>query len=119
MENEERPEKELYIPVQIPDSDDYISGIGQREIFIIAVMSLLAIVIGIILSVLKNTVAGVSLGASVIALTIMTIRRDLNNENLLKKLKVYQAFSKAQKKYIYVYKNMYDCGAGAEEDEYE
>lgn len=119
MENEERPDKELYIPIQIPDSDDYISGIGQREIFIIAAMSLIAVVIGIALSVLKNTVVGVSMGGAIIAFTIMIIRRDLNNENLLKKLKIYHAFDKVQKKYLYVYKNMYHCSTETEEEDYE
>lgn len=119
MENEERSDKELYIPVPIPDADDYITGIGKKEVVIILLASSVAVIIGILLSVYKGTVQGVITGVTIITLTIMVIRRDFSNENLLKKLSIYYKFCKAPKRYIYVFKNMYDCEIPDEDEDEE
>lgn len=111
------PEKELYIPVPIPDSDDYISGIGQREVILIAIASLSATAIGVFLSVFENTIAGVGTGAFIISMAITLVRRDSYNENFIKKIRVFYEYLKAQKRFIYVFKNEYNTEFKDEDDE--
>ena len=101
-------EKELYIPVPIPDSDDYISGIGKKEVAIILIASLIATVIGVLLSVFGNTIVGVGTGAFIISTAITLVRRDMYNENFIKKVLVFNKFLRAQKKFVYVFKNEFD-----------
>jgi hypothetical protein len=111
MENntdEEMSAKELYIPLAIPDSDDYISGIGRHEVVVIALGTLIAIIVGVFFTIIFNTIVGVSIGAISVASVISFIRRDIYNENLLKKIKVYSKFKKAQKKFIYVFHNEFN-----------
>jgi hypothetical protein len=110
-------EKELYIPVPIPDSDDYISGIGQWEVGAIAIAFFITLAIGIFLSMAMNTIVGVSVGAFIISTFITFIRRDINNENFMKKIKVFLVFKKAQKRFHYVFKNEFLSDFEEEEDE--
>ncbi|MDW2797987.1 hypothetical protein RZO55_10410 [Clostridium boliviensis] len=119
MEDKENQvlEKELYIPVPIPDSDDYISGIGQSEVGVIAIAFIISVVIGIFLSVAQNTIVGVSIGAFIIFMVITLIRRDMSNENLIKKIIIFMDYQKAQKKYQYVFKNEFYAEHEVEEDE--
>lgn len=119
MEDKENQvlEKELYIPVPIPDSDDYISGIGQNEVGVIAIAFIISVVIGIFLSVAQNTIVGVSIGAFIIFMVITLIRRDMSNENLIKKMLIFLDYQKAQRKYQYVFKNEFCAEFEDDEDE--
>lgn len=110
-------EKELYIPVPIPDSDDYISGIGQSEVGVIAIAFIVAVAIGIFLSVAQNTIIGVSIGAFIIFMVITLIRRDLSNENLVKKIIIFLDYQKAQKKYQYLFSNEFYAEFEDDEDD--
>lgn len=105
MENRSR---ELYIPVNTMDSEDYISGIGSREVAVISLISFIAIILGILISMLLNVLLAVSLVALILSMTIMVIRRDLSNENLIKKMRVVLEFVNCQKKYEYRYSNIYE-----------
>ena len=98
-------EKDLYIPVPIPDSDDYISGIGQWEVGVIIIAFFITLAIGIFLSVAKNTILGVSVGAFIITTVITVIRRDAHNKNFVKKVQIFIKFNKSQKRYLYVFNN--------------
>lgn len=110
-------EKELYIPVPIPDSDDYISGIGQWEVGVITIALFITIVIGIFLSVSINTIVGVSVGAFIISIVVTVIRRDAYNENFVKKVQIFLKFKKAQKRFQYVFKNEFRVESEDEEEE--
>ena len=46
--NEKR--RDLYIPVKTLDSDDYIEGIGNLEVSVIAAGTVIAIIIGVVVS---------------------------------------------------------------------
>lgn len=116
-EEEDLPDKELYIPVPIPDSDDYISGIAQQEVILISFGTVAAIIVGIIFTVIFNTITGVSIGASIVAGTITFIRRDIYNENLIKKIRIFTNFRKAQKKFIYVFQNEFNSDCIEDDDE--
>lgn len=110
-------EKELYIPVPIPDSDDYISGIGQWEVGVIVISFFITLAIGIFLSIAKNTILGVSIGAFIITTVITVIRRDAHNENFLKKVQIFLKFKRAQKRFHYVFKNEFRVEFEDEEEE--
>lgn len=110
-------EKELYIPVPIPDSDDYISGIGQWEVGVIVIAFFITLAIGIFLSIAKNTILGVSVGAFIITTVITVIRRDVHNENFIKKVQIFMKFNKSQKRYHYVFKNEFRVEFEDEEEE--
>jgi hypothetical protein len=110
-------EKELYIPVPIPDSDDYISGIGQWEVGVIAIAFLITLAIGIFLSITINTIVGVSVGAFIITTVITLIKRDAYNENFIKKVQIFLKFQKAQKRFQYVFKNEFRVEFEDEEEE--
>ena len=110
-------EKELYIPVSISDSDDYISGIGQWEVGVITIAFVISVLIGIFLSIAINTIAGVSVGAFFISTAITLIRRDVYNENFLKKVQIFRDFAKAQKRFQYVFENEFKTELEDEEDE--
>lgn len=103
-------EKEsLYIPVQTPDADDFIAGIGVVEVGIIGFATALAIFMGVLLAqLLHNTLYGVFLGAVIIGLSILVYRRDQYNENMIKKYKVVTGFVKAQKRYMYYFYDTYN-----------
>lgn len=116
IENEELPDKELYIPVPIPDSDDYISGIAQQEVIYISIGTVVAIAVGIIFTILFNTIIGVSVGATIVASAITFIRRDIYNENLVKKIRVFISYKKAQKRFIYVFKNEFNSDFEDDDD---
>jgi len=119
MEDKENQimEKELYIPVPIPDSDDYISGIGQNEVGIITIVFIISVVIGICLSISKNTILGVSIGTFIITTVITVIRRDTHNENFIKKVQIFMKFNKSQKRFHYVFKNEFRVEDEEEEED--
>jgi len=94
MENKSR---ELYIPVNTLDAEDYISGIRNREVAIIAMALVGATVLGIAMAALMNVISAVMAAASTLAIVIMVIRRDMCNENLIKKLRIVLAFIRRKK----------------------
>lgn len=112
-------EKELYIPVPITDSDDYISGIGQWEVGVIVIAFFIILAIGIFLSIANNTILGVSVGAFLLTTVITVIRRDIHNENFIKKIQIFLKFKKAQKRFHYVFNNEFRVEFEDEEEEDE
>lgn len=101
--------KELYIPVNTPDSDDYISGIGRKEVTIIFISLLFSVFIGIgIISITSNMINAVLTGAIIISSTIVIFKRDIYNENLIKKILILYSYHKSPKKYVYTYFNIYE-----------
>ena len=109
---------DLYIPVNTPDADDYISGIGKFEVLVIAISMFASITVAIVFYVsTNNVIAAVVIAAIILGLTITIARRDNYNENLIRKLKVFWAYSSIQKKYYYVYYNIYELGDYENEEE--
>lgn len=102
-------QKPLYIPVNVPDADDYISGIGKIELTII--MSVLAI--GLLITVplgflTGNTIICSAICFFIVFITILIVKRDTHNENIIKKIRVVFKYLKTEKKYIYSYVNIYE-----------
>ncbi|MCC8027688.1 MAG: hypothetical protein LIP16_20580 [Clostridium sp.] len=110
----------LYIPVHTPDADDYIAGIGTKELGIIAVAIIGAIIVGITVTAIKqNTLYGVFVGMIIIAAAILIFRRDPYNENIIKKLRLVNSFVKAPKRYIYQFYDVYKEYEDEELEAYE
>ena len=100
--------KELYIPLNVVESQDVISGIAGKEIGYIGG----ALMAGVILAVLIFSFSGsmvlaVLIGGTIVALTVMLVRRDKFNESMLDKFRFIKIYLKAQKKYEYQYHNIY------------
>lgn len=100
--------KPLYIPVNTPDYDAVISGVGTVELGIFTSVTAVVIVVGIILSQLVSILFAVVLGLTIIGITILTVKRDAHNENFFMIMKIIRSYKKRQKKYMYVYSNIYE-----------
>lgn len=96
--------KPLYIPVNTPDYDAVISGVGTVELGIFTSVTAVVIVVGIILSQLVSILFAVA----IIGITILTVKRDAHNENFFMIMKIIRSYKKRQKKYMYVYSNIYE-----------
>lgn len=100
--------KPLYIPVNTPDYDAYISGVGSLELSIFSAVTVVVIVIGIALSQVTSILLVVLTGLMTIGITFLTVRRDAHNENFFMILKIIRRYHKNQKRYLYEYSNIYE-----------
>lgn len=106
MEEKEK----LPIPVNVPEQKDFLPGIGSKELGIIAVLSMIDIVlIFIIHGVSGSLITSILIGAIIIALVVMVVKRDRFNECVIDKVKIVFQFSEKQKKYVYSFYDMYRC----------
>lgn len=100
---EETEKKRLMIPSPTSDRDDYIQGIGKKEVGAIVA----AIIIGILIIVIGAINGHVAAHAFVtifgIGIVIMAVRRDAINENLIDKVKNLIRYGQSQKIYMYEY----------------
>lgn len=116
----EKRKKELYIPINSPDTEDFISGIGKVELTIIMIVTFLSIAVGVIYSIITtNTLGAVALVVTITMSTIVIVRRDQYNENLIRKFEIVIEFIKSQKKFNYKYVNIYESYEGIDYDEDE
>ena len=100
---------ELYIPTKILDSDDYIQGFANRELAVIGIISVIAVVIGIcIYQITENMFLTVMFVTGGIGISLFLIRRDMCNEDVFQKLKILWRNARMQKRYPYQYWNIYE-----------
>lgn len=108
MEDKKNDEK-LYMPVNVPDSEDYVAGIGKKELAIIGICLAVAVVMAIIIYTASgDEVVALAAAGIFIALVILCVRRDPYQESLIDKLKIVIAYYRAQKQYVYSYFNVYE-----------
>lgn len=101
--------KDLYIPVNVVERNDIVSGFGKTELMITVISFLIAVCIGIWIIVSSEKIAtAIFLGAMLIAVTIFLIRRDKFDESVIDKLFIIKKYYKSQKRYIYHYHNIYE-----------
>lgn len=99
--------KELYIPVNVPERNDFIEGFGAKELFYTAI----SFVIGAILAVTAYIVMHLEVFfaflilAMIVTLTVLFTKRDSIDESFIDKIGFILSYNKAQKKYSYVYWN--------------
>lgn len=96
--------KELYIPTNVPDNNDFVSGFGIKEISIIGIGTASSVAFAVFIYMLtKDIVASVLLPFAAIAILIVFIRRDQCSESIIDKLKFVWYYIKSQKRYGYQY----------------
>lgn len=106
---EKKTDEKLYMPVNVPDSKDYVAGIGNKELTIIGICLAVAVVMAIIIyTAVGDEVVALIAAGTFIALVILCVRRDPFNESLIDKLKIVIAYYRAQKQYVYSYFNIYE-----------
>lgn len=112
--------RDLYMPVNAPDADDIIQGIGAFEIYVYVIGFVICAIIGLVInSFLNNSIVALCISLGFFTLVVLTFRRDIYNENLIKKVKVFFDFSKSQKVYEYHYFNIYEVREADDEPEEE
>jgi hypothetical protein len=110
-------EKELYIPVNAPDAEDYVQGIGNKEISIITLVSAVTLIGAVIaISLTRNMLVPIFATGIIITFAVMLVKRDIYGETPIKKVKVWLDYIKSQKMYHYKYHNIYEEHRG-EDDE--
>ena len=110
--------RDLYMPVNAPDSDDVIQGIGAHELYIYTVGFFICVLIGLLLNTIcHNSVIALFTALGLFSIVVLIFRRDIFNENLIKKIKIIQAFSGSQKIYEYSYFNIYEVRGPEDETE--
>ena len=101
--------KELYIPVNVPEREDFVSGFGAKELSITGISLFFSIVCAVAIFVLSGRAFyAVGSGAIIVTTVIMLIRRDRYDESLIDKFRFVLHYLKAQKKYVYKYHNIYE-----------
>lgn len=96
--------KELYIPTNVPDNNDIISGFGIKEIIIAGIGTAASVVFAVLVYIISSDiVASVLLPFAAIAILIVFIRRDQCSESIIDKLKFVWYYMKSQKRYGYQY----------------
>lgn len=112
--------RDLYMPVNAPDADDIIQGIGAFEIYVYVIGFTICAIIGVVVNgFLHNAIVALCISLGMFTLVVLTFRRDIYNENLIKKIKVFLNFSKSQKVYEYHYFNIYEVRGADDEPEEE
>lgn len=102
-------QRDLYMPVNAPDADDIIQGVGGFELYVYTIGFFVCAGLGIwIYFMLKSSMLALSLSIAAFSIVVMVFRRDVYNENLIKKIKVMMRFSKGQKIYEYKFHNIYE-----------
>lgn len=101
--------KELYIPVNVPEREDFISGFGGKELTITGISLLIGIIVAAVIFV-QTDAAFYAVGATgiIVALTIVLVRRDQFDESIIDKLRFVRLYHKAQKQFNYEYFNLYE-----------
>lgn len=96
-------EKKLKIPENASDRNDFVMGIGKKEIAVILISLFIAFIITISFIIAnKNMLVGIFIAVFVCAATVLIVKRDAINESLIDKLKFIIRYYKIQKKYFYV-----------------
>lgn len=103
-----KTKKPLYIPIKTLDSEDYVTGFGKLELAILLFTTGIALVIGVIIAFLINSLIGIITGVFIVSTILVIIRRDNNNENIIRKIKIIFQYNRSQKKYLYSYDSNLD-----------
>jgi uncharacterized protein YqhQ len=103
-----KSKKPLYIPIRTLDSEDYVTGFGKMELAILLFTTGIALIIGVIIAFLINSLIGIITGIFIVSTVFVIIRRDNNNENIIRKIKIVFRYNRSQKKYLYSYDSNLD-----------
>lgn len=101
--------KNLYIPVNVPETKDIIvSGIAGKEIAIVGCSGAAGIILGLITYALTaNMIYCWMLVFIIVAAAFIAVRRDNHNESLIDKLVLIYRYTQAQKRFEYEYRGVH------------
>lgn len=109
--------KDLYIPINVPEREDFVAGFGAKELSISGIALMIAVVIAVALfTVTQSAFYAVGAGSIVVVTVIVLIRRDRFDESIIDKIRFVMIYMKAQKKFVYVYHNIYEGQIENEKD---
>ena len=92
----------LKVPENTSDRNDYVQGIGKKELA--AIVCSLGIAIAVLIFALiagANMVIWMFVVVFGIAFTVVAVRRDNTNESMIDKIRFMIQYQKSQKRYIY------------------
>lgn len=113
----EENRKPLDIPTNASDKDDYIQGIGRKELAIIAVSLIGCVIIAVITySILNDMMKAACLAFIVLTVTVMIVKRDIYNETMIDKIRIMVNYIKMQKQYKYIQQDFLEVSNEQRED---
>lgn len=104
-----KEQQKLMIPAQTSDKDDYIQGIGKKEVMMIGIALMVAIFLilyGVITN--RNLPVWVFSAFFLVAVTVIVVRRDSINESVIDKVRLMVTYQKSQKCYQYQQYDFYE-----------
>lgn len=97
----------LYIPVNVVESKDIISGIGGKELAALGAAGAVGVIAGIVIyAITANMIYCIISVAFIIATVFIAVRRDNHNESIIDKLMHIYRYSRAQKRFEYEYRGV-------------
>lgn len=106
----------LKIPAPVSDRDDFIQGIGVKEVSIIGAAFFVVLVLAVIIfGTTDNLLAAVFTAAFLLGCTVITVKRDSINENLIDQARILYRYWKMQKVYLYEQYDFFGCQQEDEE----
>ena len=110
--------KELYIPMNAAENNDFITGFGHKEFALTGVSLAIALVLFVFLqTVFGKLLISFTIGIFIVGVTVIMVKRDKYNESFIDKMKFVLDFMNAQKKYEYFYHSEYESILNEEEGE--
>lgn len=105
MENdrEKNNQKPLPFPVQCPPAQEFFSGFGHKELVIVLISAVFALIILIIIWINMNEALAVTVGFCIIAITFILTRRNIHQESIVDQIKQIYRYHRAQKRFEYEY----------------
>lgn len=99
----------VYVPINIRKRQEYVDGIGKREVTYAAIAGGIGLVIGIVLNILIQQYL-VIIFAPIITgvLTLTIVRKNKMNQSFVDQMRYYIEFTKSQKRFYFVYFNPYE-----------
>lgn len=109
MELLDENKRPLHIPAQSSDRNDYIQGIGPKEVAIILAALLASAILAVFICVFTGNIPmGLFTGFFMIGSTIIAVKRDSINESMIDKVNIIIEYSKSQKRYEYRYDDVFE-----------
>ena len=109
MDNKLSQKDKLPIPTNCPDADDLVPGIGRKEIMIIGVSFLVAVITALrVYLKIGNVFTCLVIAASIVFFTVIFVKRNQFQESFIDNIKQVIDYHLAQKRFQYEYYNIYE-----------
>lgn len=106
---EEKNEKPLIVPENCPPVEYLITGFTKTEASYVFLSGTVGAILGITIWVKGgNSIIGVSVFFTMVAIAVLIFGRNEQTENLIDKIRVLKTYRKSQKQYEYKYVNIWE-----------